>query len=241
MSHPDYSKENPSSIQALFASIAPRYDLGNALISFSLHRLWNRSLVHEIESKVRKGGVYLDLCSGTGDIAMALLKQGCTPQKIILVDFCEEMLLRARKKFEKKGASPVDYIVSDALKVPLEDKCADAITIAYGIRNVASIDHLFTEVYRLLKPGGVFSILELTRPSVPFVRWAHSLYLQTLIPIIGKIVSKDKAAYEYLASSIQQFYSPGEITYSLNRAGFQRIDFQEKTKGIATLFTCQKI
>ena len=235
----NYSKDNPISIQNLFTSIAPRYDLGNSLISFSLHRFWNRSLVREVEGKVRKGGVYLDLCSGTGDIAMALLKKGCTPKKIILIDFCEEMLVRAKKKFDKRGTK-VEFIVSDALNVPLEDKSVDAITIAYGIRNVSSIDKLFVEVNRILKPGGVLSILELTRPTIPFVRWAHSLYLQTMIPIIGKMVSKNQEAYEYLASSIQHFYSPGEITYSLTKAGFKEINFQEKSKGIATLFTCRK-
>ena len=109
---PIYNKENPTSIQELFASIAPRYDIGNALISFSLHRWWNKSLVQEIEAKVRKGGVYLDLCSGTGDIALTVLKRGCVPKRIILVDFCEEMLVQAKRKFDKRNAE-VDCIVSD--------------------------------------------------------------------------------------------------------------------------------
>lgn len=235
----DYSKTKPESIQYLFGNIANKYDKANAILSFGLHHFWNKKLVKEFSSQKNK--TYLDLCSGTGEIALRFVKSNPDSKKIILLDFCKEMLDIAEAKFDKpKMPKNIEYLVADAQKLPLDSKSIDSISMAYGIRNVKAPELAIREAYRVLTPGGKMAILELTKPENPLLKFGHHLYLKGLLPIIGKFITENKKAYQYLCESIHQFVPPLEIKNKMQEAGFQQIKIKKLNFGIATLITAQK-
>lgn len=231
-----YNKTDPQTIQTMFGSIAKDYDFTNAVLSFQLHRYWNRRLVMEVEGYE---GPLLDLCCGTGDIAIAFLKRQLKTQTAYLLDFCPEMLAIAQSKAD--NAHDIHYIEGDAQAIPLPDNSVGCITIAYGIRNVKDPQKCFDEAWRVLKPGGVFSILELTRPRNRFLRFGHSLYLKTVLPILGKLITTNREAYRYLCSSIKTFLSPNDLSHMLTTSGFSHIEEIPLSLGIATIITTVKV
>ena len=219
-----YTGSAPDTIRACFADIASGYDRANGFNSLGLHHIWNQKLV----DSVGKGDTLLDLCAGTGEIASrycATYNASAT-----LLDFCPEMLEIAKTK------SPLfKTIVADVQHIPLSDCIYDAITIAYGIRNVKDRSACFNEVSRLLKPGGHFGILELTKPKSFLLRAMHKAYTTTALPIIGKLISGNKEAYQYLASSIQQFVEPQTLHQELIAANLTPIKTLSLAGGIATI------
>lgn len=230
--------KDPVKVRSLFSRIASRYDRGNALLSFSLHRLWNRRLVQAIGEP----NVLLDLCAGTGEIALNYLAKQKTPKRVILLDFCKEMLDEAKHKAGRlpEKLHSLSYLEANAEQIPLPSSSCDAATLAYGIRNIQHPAACFAEVRRVLKPGAKFAILELTRPRNPLLKLGHSLYLNTLLPLMGKLTSGDRSAYEYLSSTIQTFASPEELASLLKQEKFTNIQCQPLWGGIATLMTAQK-
>ena len=185
-----YCKENPQTIQSLFNSIAGRYDLTNAVLSFNLHKRWNSALVqHVLKPHLPK--VFLDLCSGTGDIAFNYLHSAPHSCQACLIDFSSEMLEHAKHKANKYSFDrhQISYLEADVQQLPLQDQFADCATMAYGIRNVQYPTHCFQEIFRVLKPGGCFGILELTRPRNRLLRFGHQLYLRTVLPLLGESLS----------------------------------------------------
>lgn len=243
MSKNIYQAQNPNSIKRLFSSIAPSYDFGNALLSGRLHRRWNRYLVEQtvLSSQPRE---YLDLCCGTADIARLAVELSSTqpPHRLMvyLMDFCPEMLVYAQHKFSNlKEERPVDlqFTVADAQNIPLADQSVDCVTIAYGIRNVADPYLCLQEVFRVLRSGGKLGILELTRPEHPILRWGHSLYLHSVVPVVGRLLTANREAYSYLQQSIHRFIPPKALGSMLRVAGFQHVQIQSLTGGIASLFT----
>jgi len=231
-----YDKSSPESIRTLFGRIADDYDRANAVLSFGLYKGWNRALVKSLSAH----GVtsLLDLCAGTGDIAFAFLKK--EPQThATLIDFCPEMLQKAHDK-GKSLHERFFTLVGDAENIPLPDGFVNGVSIAYGVRNVSRPQRCFQEVYRILKPGGIVSILELTQPASAFLRLGHTLYLKTLLPLLGKWVAKDQQAYEYLAKSIPAFILPKDLISLLEKQGFVTLSCKSLTGGIATLITCKK-
>ncbi len=244
-----YSKSAPESIQALFNNIAKDYDRTNALLSFQLHKIWNRTLILEMLKGAPKTDTpknLLDLCSGTGDIAFGYLKRSLkndTPLgHAYLLDFSTEMLACAKHKAKKLSLdeSQITYIQGDATAISLKDESVDSVTIAYGLRNVNSSENCAKEVLRVLRPGGRFGILELTRPSNSFMRFGHSIYLNTILPYLGRLFASDKQAYCYLSQSIQSFLSPSSITTMLKATGFCRTWTKPLMGGIATLIFGEK-
>lgn len=218
----------------MFASIAKNYDRANTLFSFGLHKRWNNKLIQSVQGARN----LLDLCSGTGEIAFGFLKRN-PKSKAILLDFCHEMLQIA----EKKGAafSPrFETVQADAQVLPLQNKCVEAVTISYGIRNVKDPLKCFHEVFRVLKPNGVFAILELTRPQSGMLRFFHKIYLKTLLPLLGRLAAKNIDAYRYLAKSVETFISPKELENKLHEAGFNKIEQILLFKGTATIFLATK-
>lgn len=227
--------KDPVVVRSLFSRIAPQYDRGNALLSFSLHRLWNRQLVRA----VGQPNVLLDLCAGTGEIALGYLAKQKAPKKAILLDFCKEMLDEAKRKADylPPKLHSLSYLEANAEQIPLLSSSCDAATLAYGIRNIQHPSACFAEVKRVLRPGGTFAILELTRPKNRLLKLGHSLYLNTLLPLMGKLTSGDKAAYEYLSSTIQTFASPEELASLLAEQGFRNTQCRPLWGGIATIIT----
>lgn len=229
-----YDKTNPSSIRALFNGIAPRYDFGNAVLSGNLHRLWNRRLVARV---LAANPVHvLDLCSGTGEITKRMISKMPT-SLYSLVDFSETMLEVAKKRLTSPNVS---FCQADAEALPLADSSFDAGVCAYGIRNIQNRNNAFAEVYRVLRPGATFAIAELTRPSGSILKSLHSIYLHTMVPLIGRAITSNEQAYKYLCNSIEAFVPAEQIVKELTASGFGMIEAKPQTFGIATLFFAKK-
>lgn len=216
-----YNKNEPETIQYMFGSIAKRYDRANAILSLQLHKYWNAELVKQV-TKGQNPKTFIDLCSGTGDIALAFLKSAPPSQQVIMIDFCQEMLDCAKDKADKMNLSShhLDFIQADVQELPLADRSASCATMAYGIRNVKEPLKCFQEVYRVLQPGGAFGILELTQPKHPIIKMGHSLYLRYFLPILGKLITSNQEAYRYLCNSIKSFTPPAELERMLILSGF---------------------
>jgi demethylmenaquinone methyltransferase/2-methoxy-6-polyprenyl-1,4-benzoquinol methylase len=236
-----YDKSSPETIQKMFSSIAPQYDRANQIISLGLQRIWNKRLVKMVNSPKPIKDL-LDLCAGTGDIAFMHLKKAQKPHKTYLLDFCGPMLEVAKVKAKKLSltSNKIRYIEGDAQKIPLESNSIDGATIAYGIRNVADPAKCAREVYRVLRPGAQWGILELTRPKNPLLRALHMLYLKTILPSLGKLVATNKEAYEYLSKSIGKFLSPEEMEEVLKNAGFSKVKSYPQHFGICTIILAEK-
>lgn len=240
----NYSKDDPRTIQAMFGSIAKSYDRTNAILSFNLHRYWNRRLVDAVIGQ-QTAGVHslLDLCCGTGEIALIYLKQAKKPCDAYLLDFCNEMLECAKAKVDSttfRAAHRLHYLQADAQKIPLPDAFVDCATIAYGIRNVKNPQACIASIFRVLRPGGVVGILELTQPKNPMLRYGHQLYLKTALPILGWCSSSNREAYKYLCSSIQAFVPPQQLQQLLKEAGFVQVQLMPMTCGAATILIAKK-
>lgn len=225
-----YQKTEPKTIQAMFASIAENYDRANTTFSFGLHKKWNNKLI----KSVGKADTLLDLCAGTGEIGFGFLAKH-PHARAILLDFCPEMLAVAKDKgslFEGRYT----LIEADAQQLPLEDHSVDAATISYGIRNVKEPLKCFKEVARVLKPGGHFAILELTRPTSSLFRLSHKAYLKFCLPLLGKLAAKNIDAYRYLSKSVEDFASPQELEKALREAHLMPVKNIPLMGGLSTIF-----
>lgn len=236
-----YNKTHPESIQQMFGAIAERYDLTNAILSFQLHKYWNAKLARLL-IPFSQQGPFLDLCCGTGDITFSLLKKLKKPTKVFMVDFCQEMLTCAQEKASKLQLDQHELVMmnADAQEIPLSKEEISCVSIAYGIRNVTDPLQCVKECHRILVPGGVCGILELTRPNNRLLQAAHSFYLQRLLPLLGKLFTSNQEAYQYLCQSIQNFISPKDLKKLLVTAGFQKVEVLPLHGGIATILLAYK-
>lgn len=236
-----YSNQRPKEIEALFDAVAPRYDCGNAVLSFQLYRLWNRFLIQRV-LRNRPPGVFLDLCCGTGDIALGYLQRCPHPTTAYLLDFSTEMLARCRQKAARMspGGHELHYVHADALQLPLSDASVDAVVVAYGIRNVADPLRCLQEALRVLRPEGQLGILELTRPTHRWLRWGHRLYLSRVLPWMASCFSAHPEAYDYLGESILAFMPPFQLLKQMQDVGFRSVSSKALCGGIATAFWATK-
>lgn len=237
-----YNKNDPATIQEMFNSIAENYDKTNAILSFQMHKRWNQALIREVLMS-KQPDCLLDLCCGTGAIAFEYLKQTKArsnlhaPSQIYMLDFSEEMLAYAKKKADaqKLNQFNLSYLQADAQCIPLPDSCINCATIAYGIRNVKQPKKCLEEVYRVLKTGGSFGILELTQPSNSVLRLGHGIYLRSVLPIMGKIFTSNEEAYQYLCNSINSFIKPEILSHFMKEVGFRDVQNIPLMGGIATI------
>ncbi len=241
---PLYTKQNPKTIQSMFGSIAKSYDRTNAILSFQLHRLWNRKLMQTImEDRKEDSYSIADLCCGTGAITLPWLTAQRAKQRVYLVDFCAEMLECAKQKahdLKVNELHSIQIINADVQQLPLETSSIDYATLAYGIRNVSSPQKCFQEAFRALKTGGALGILELTEPENRFLRLGHQIYLKTALPLLGKLFTKNEEAYQYLSRSIQTFIKPIELKLLLKETGFSSVKIIPLSFGIATILIAEK-
>lgn len=232
------TNKDPEIIQTMFGKIAKQYDFTNSILSFQLHKLWNRQLTRSLKAE----NILLDICSGTGEIAYNWLGEQKTPKSAIFLDFCEEMLEGAKAKRLPhliKGHH-LQFIQADATKLPIDNQSVDAVSVAYGIRNVQQPEKCFKEVFRVLRKEGTFSILELTEPNNRILRFFHNIYLTKFLPLAGGFLTKEKEAYAYLAKSVQTFSKPEELKKLLLETGFKTVQIRSLTGGIATLIEAKK-
>lgn len=216
-----------ATVERMFTQIAPRYDLVNRLLSLGLDVGWRRRAVREL--RLQPGDPAIDLCCGTGDLAADL-----RPARVTGVDFSEAMLERARRKFPD-----IEFVHADALNVPLPTGAFQGATVAFGLRNVESLEGLWSEMRRLVRPGGRIVSLELTRPP-GLLGLFHSLYLHFIVPLVGGIVSGDFSAYRYLARTIARFIPPEEIARSMSACGLEDVRIIPLAGGIATLHVARR-
>jgi demethylmenaquinone methyltransferase/2-methoxy-6-polyprenyl-1,4-benzoquinol methylase len=219
----------------MFGRVARRYDLLNHLLSANLDRGWRRAAARALPAG--PPGPVLDLCGGTGDLSVevARAREAAT---VLCCDFAHPMLLRASRKFDRLGlASRCVPLEADALRLPFTGGTFQAVTVAFGVRNLADMDAGFREMHRVLRPGGRLVVLEFSRPTGPVAARAYGLYLRHLLPRIGRRMSDDGAAYRYLATSIAGFPTPEHVADRIRAAGFADCSFTTRAAGVVAIHT----
>lgn len=224
-------------IRQIFSTVAPHVDLLSTGFSFGFDHFWRRQAVSR--SGIREGGRVLDVCTGTGELAFLLSERVGPRGSVTGADFCEEMLDRARVK-QGKARANLSFIFSDAKKLPYPDHSFDAVTAAFGMRNIPDTSMALTEIERVLKPGGTFVCLELTRPHNRWFRALYEWYVFKIMPFIGELVLKTATPYLYLPRSIDAFYPPDEFKRIIAESGFAEVTVDSMTLGIATLYRAVK-
>lgn len=221
-------------VKRKFDHIVKRYDLVNALASFFQDKFWRKKVARLFQNLE---GPFLDLCSGPFTLSLEILK--VKREKLFALDLSMEMLLYGKTK-----KSPLlRYIYplrGDAENLPFKDNTFSGISIAFGLRNLPDREKALSEFYRVLKKGGILTILEFSMPKNFFIRNLYLIYLKYYIPFLGGLFTGDKEAYQYLARSIQNFPSPQEIHHSLTKEGFKKIELKPLTFGVVTLYVYQK-
>jgi demethylmenaquinone methyltransferase/2-methoxy-6-polyprenyl-1,4-benzoquinol methylase len=219
----------------MFDSIAPRYDLLNHLLSANVDRLWWRRAARRFRAVLAEpDAAVLDICCGTGDMTMALLKHrplGARP--ILAADFARGMLSRAAKKFRGRR---VVVLEADALHLPLRSESLDLVVTSFGFRNLANYDAGLREFHRVLKPGGQLGILEFSEPG-GLLGKAYAVYFRRVLPAIGRAIYGKKGPYSYLPVSVSNFPPPTEMLGLMGAAGYAECAWQPYTFGIAGLYT----
>ena len=224
---------DPKVIRQMFEEVAPRYDLLNRVLSFGIDRLWRREVVKVLD--LRSEDRALDLCCGTGDLAIEInFKASC-----FACDFTWSMLKHAREK-SNQVSKPLKLVAADTLSLPFPSNTFDAATIAFGIRNLSNINHGLSELYRVLKPGGNIAILEFSHPQHFWLKLPYKLYLNVIVPNIGKLLSHRRTAYQYLAESIIGFAKPDELNAIMIKNGFHNSQYKQLTGGIVAIHYGQK-
>lgn len=216
-------------VREMFAKIAPRYDLLNSILSLQLHHRWRRTVVRMLH--LAPDSRVLDLCTGTGDLAIELARHLGPAGEVFALDFCEPMLQQGRAKAHRRGLNHTFWLQADALQLPFTDAQFDAVTIAFGLRNLIDKPAAFREIYRVLRSGGKVAVLELTRPRRAPFSWLYDLYALHILPRIGKRLS-DADAYLYLPMSIRHYEAREVIADYMQQAGFQEVHYRDLTFGV---------
>jgi demethylmenaquinone methyltransferase/2-methoxy-6-polyprenyl-1,4-benzoquinol methylase len=231
----DLSKA-PSRIAAMFDAIADRYDLLNHVLSAGIDRSWRTAAIASLALSGRER--VLDLCTGTADLAIAARRARPPASRVVGVDFAAAMLRVGRRKLSgPNGTRAVHLVRGDATRLPMAGESVDAVTMAFGIRNVVDPEAACAEIRRVLVAGGRFAILEFAMPTLPVVRTAYRWYFRRLLPWIGRLVSNHDAAYSYLPASVGAFAAPAEFVHVLRHAGFVDVSARPLTFGIVYLYT----
>jgi demethylmenaquinone methyltransferase/2-methoxy-6-polyprenyl-1,4-benzoquinol methylase len=227
-------REKAGLVHEVFASVAGKYDLMNDLMSLGVHRAWKRDFV--ANSGVRLGQRVLDLAGGTGDIAALMSKRVGRNGRVVLSDINEAMLEVGRQRLEDRGISGnISYALANAEKLPFGDAEFDAVTIAFGLRNVTDKDAALAEMYRVLRPGGKALILEFSEVQPELLKKIYDGYSFGLLPVLGKLVAGDEDSYRYLAESIRKHPPQEELAQMMRDAGFDRVRFRNLTGGIVAI------
>ena len=227
--------KNATAIRDMFARVAPRYDLLNGVLSVSLDRLWRRQVAKAVTREAPPGAV-LDLCCGTGDQALSISRRRAP---VVAADFCLPMLHRARGKFAASPGAPM-AVAADALVLPFAPGSFAAVTVAFGVRNVANLDSALTQMLATLRPEGVIVILEFALPRPALLRQAYLFYFRYLMPAIARLLGGRGAAYRYLRDSVLEFQQRDALTESLRQAGFVRATWQDLSAGTVCMYMAKK-
>jgi demethylmenaquinone methyltransferase/2-methoxy-6-polyprenyl-1,4-benzoquinol methylase len=226
--------EHARRVRAMFAGIATRYDLLNHLLSGNTDRRWRQLVAAKLRPAFKPGTRTLDVACGTGDLALTLAEAGA--HNVVGLDFCRPMLELAARKAQARGCV-VPFIEGDALRLPFAGATFDVVTIAFGLRNLASVEAGLDELRRVLRPGGTLAVLEFSHPVVPGFRALFQFYFTRMLPRLGGLVSGSRSAYAYLPDSVARFPDQTELAALMRAVGFDKVEYQNLTGGIAALHT----
>ena len=234
----DAERAKTEQVREMFDSIAPAYDWMNRAMTFGVDKIWRKKAVRMIRKS--NPGHIVDIATGTGDLAIALAR-AITGAHVTGVDLSEGMITIGRRKVAgEKLSDRIDLITADCLSLPLDDASADAVTVAYGVRNFEHLDRGYDEMFRVLRPGGMLCVVELSTPVNPFVKPLYNLYTKFIIPLVGRIVSNDDRAYSYLPESIAAVPQGNDMLRLISEAGFTDSAFRRLTFGVCTIYTAYR-
>lgn len=229
---PQAQGHDGSTVRSMFDRIAPTYDTLNHVLSAGVDHFWRTMVARELPDPC---GRVLDLCAGTLDLAVAVQKEHPGAQ-IVASDFAVEMLRRGAHKMRD-----VALVGADALRLPFRDESFDAAVCGFGVRNVADLEGCFREVWRTLRPGGVFVVLEFFRPERAMTRFFHKVYNRQVLPTVGAAISGSREAYQYLADSMERFYSLEEAKGLMASCGYGDVRGQDLFFGVASWLRGTKV
>ena len=224
-------------VAQMFDAISGNYDGLNRVISFGIDVKWRKKVVQLVSDKNPK--IVLDIATGTGDLALLMTKTSA--EKIIGLDISAGMLAVGREKIEAKNLSnTIEMLLADSENMPFENDTFDAITVAFGVRNFENLEKGLTEILRVLKPNGVFVILETSVPEKTPYKQGYQFYSRNILPLIGKLFSKDNSAYQYLSDSASVFPYGEALNNILRKIGFIEVIAMPQTFGVATIYSASK-
>jgi len=221
----------------MFDRIAGVYDLINTVMTMGLHHAWRERAADR--AALEPGDAALDLCCGTGDLALALRERVGPSGRVVGADFSEQMLELAREKASERGAREVTFEWADALELPYADASFDAVTVGFGVRNLADLAAGFREMRRVLKPGGTCVILEITQPQKPPLSTFFALWFDRIVPVIGRVAG-DPDAYSYLPESVRGFPPPEGLARIMDEAGLEGIRYTVLAGGIIAIHSATR-
>lgn len=226
-------------VRQMFDSIAPAYDFMNRAMTFGIDRWWRKRAVKMV-GKYHPMTI-LDVATGTADLALQLFDT-LHPQHITGIDLSEGMLEIGRKKVADRDlTNQITLEQGDCLNMRFDDGKFNAVTVAYGVRNFEHLQQGYAEMYRVLAKGGVLCVIELSVPTNPFIRMFYNLYTKTLVPLVGRMISKDRRAYSYLPESIAAVAQGEEMLEIMRKAGFKNCRYKRMTFGTCTIYIGEKI
>ncbi len=225
---PDFAGQ----VNRMFDRVASRYDALNSVMTAGLHHRWRERAAQR--AGLGPGDAALDVCCGTGDLALELAGRVAPGGSVIGCDFSEPMLDLAREKAAERGAEGARFEWADALALPYDAERFDAVTVGFGVRNLADLDRGLREMARVLKPGGRLAILEITQPTRPPLSIFFSLWFDRVVPLLGAF-SSNREAYSYLPESVRSFPDPRGLAEKMDRAGFERIRYTVLAGGIIAI------
>lgn len=234
-------KEEPSGKKAqvarMFNNISSHYDFLNHFLSLGIDKAWRKRAIAMLKGHQPK--YVLDVATGTGDFALEALS--LNPEKIVGVDISEGMLDIARRKIERRNlSSKVEVLKGDSENLTFAENKFDAVTVGFGVRNFENLERGLSEIFRVMKPGATLVILEFSKPSKFPFKQVYNFYFKTILPKIGRLISKDKAAYTYLPESVQAFPDGIDFENILKKVGFKNTSWKSLTLGISAIYTGEK-
>ncbi len=228
--------EEKKNIGFLFDRIAKKYDLLNHLLSLNIDKAWRKKAIQ----RLRPCENLLDIATGTGDFALEIIRQR-KADKVLGIDLSKQMLAIGKEKIAKAGKADIIALEqADVAALGFSDEVFDAVTCAFGVRNFADLDKGLSEMYRVLRHNGQIVILEFSYPRNCIIKFFYNIYFSFVLPLIGKLVSKDKKAYGYLPKSVKGFIQGEEFVDHLVGVGFQNPEYKYLSFGICTIYTAQK-